>query len=451
MKPILNHLRSKGFLYLDDFLLIDSSVEASLRNISVTLRLLKHLGFNVNHEKSCLRPNQTCTFLGFQYNSIRMTISLPPEKCQKMMKLISKFTSIKSCKIRDFAKFLGVLTSACPAIRYSWLYTKSFERCKYLALKESRNNYEEIMNLPTSLQSDFKWWLNNLPLSFNNIKVDTFVIEIFTDASSTGWGAVCGDSFTDGVWSSAERNHHINYLELLAAYFGLINFTKDLRDVNVLCRIDNTTAISYINRMGGVQFPKLTNLARTIWQWCENRGIFIFAYYIKSSENQKADYLSRLTTINTEWELNPLYFRKLVKEFSQPDIDLFASGRNNKCKHFVSWFPEPDAFCVDAFTLEWSGFFFYAFPHFALIPRLLKKIIEDRAEGIVVAPLWSSQPWYPLFVSLLKTKPIYFEPNIDLLHSPSRKHCYPLWKDITLVGGILSARHLEAGVCHQTQ
>lgn len=74
---------------------------------------------------------------------------------------------------------------------------------------------------------------------------------IFSDASLIGWGVSCGGSKTHGHWSASEKLHHINYLELLAAFFGLKCFAKDLREYNILLRIDNTIAIAYINRMGG--------------------------------------------------------------------------------------------------------------------------------------------------------------------------------------------------------
>lgn len=68
-------------------------------------------------------------------------MSLPEKKRQRVLDMVEKFSSIKSCSIRDFAKFLGVLVSICPVVKYGWLYTKGFERHKFLALKESHNNY----------------------------------------------------------------------------------------------------------------------------------------------------------------------------------------------------------------------------------------------------------------------------------------------------------------------
>ena len=50
---------------------------------------------------------------------------------------------------------------------------------------------------------------------------------------------------------------------------------------------------------------------------------------------------------------------------------LYPSGRpvcyrlNNQVATFVSWKPEPDAWVVDAFSINWQDIMFYAFPPFS--------------------------------------------------------------------------------------
>ncbi|XP_041975806.1 uncharacterized protein LOC121730731 [Aricia agestis] len=132
------------------------------------------------------------------------------------------------------------------------------------------NDYNEYMTLPSSLLPDLNWWLSSIMHSNNSIKDDNnYCLEIFSDASTTGWGASCGDQRASGRWSQEEIHFHINQLELLAAYFALKIFSKNYSNCNILMRVDNTTAISYINRMGGIQYPHLSKVARDIWQWCE--------------------------------------------------------------------------------------------------------------------------------------------------------------------------------------
>nr|XP_034194198.1 uncharacterized protein LOC117610670 [Osmia lignaria] len=148
-----------------------------------------------------------------------------------------------------------------------------------------------------------------------------------------------------------EKNTLCNFLELKAVFYGLKCFTKNKTSCEILLRMDNTTALLYINRMGSIQFPKLAKLAKKIWQWCEARNVWIFASYIKSSDNTEADAESRVEQTETEWELADWAYEKVESTFGKFDIDLFASNVNAKCEKFISWHSDPEAWVVDAFTV----------------------------------------------------------------------------------------------------
>lgn len=66
---------------------------------------------------------------------------------------------------------------------------------------------------------------------------------------------------------------------------------------------------------------------------------------------------------------------------------------------------------VDVFTISWSGLKFYTFPPFILLPRVFRKIANDRAQGVVVVLWWPSQAWFPLFSCLLTRELIIFTPS----------------------------------------
>lgn len=249
---------------------------------------------------------------------------------------------------------------------------------------------------------------------------------------------MCNGQKINGFWSPTEVKLHINILELKAVFNGLTYFAKNAAKGNILLRVDNTTAISYINKMGGFKSYKLNKIAKVIWEWCEKRKIFIFASYITSLDNKEADFESRRLSHDCEYSLGDLAFRKIVKNLDEPNIDLFASIHNSKYKTYVSWKKDPRAVAIDAFTIQWK-FFFYAFPPFCLIDRVLNKIKLEKAEGIVVVPNWKTQAWYPLFKNMIVGKAIYLKPNKYLLLSPSRES-HPLWKKRTLVAAILSAK-----------
>lgn len=440
LKPVMSHLRSRGYksvYYLDDILCLGNTYQDCLENAQETIACLTKLGFIINYKKSSLTPSQTCQFLGFILNSKKMQLELPTKKRQGIFEQTIQIKNVDKIRIRDLARYAGTLTAACPAVSYGWAHTKAIERAKYLALLDSKN-YDCRMKVPTNLYEDLAWWEKNIMYTHNPIRTYMYILEIFTDASTTGWGAACGTEKIGGFWSPDEQSQHINYLELLAAYFGLKSFAERYANCEILMRIDNTTAISYINRMGGVQYPHLNTIARNIWQWCEERKIFIFASYVKSAENVDADSESRKLNIDTEWELSTQAYKTTVETFGLPKIDLFASRVNAKCDKYISWKRDPYAFNVDAFTVKWDDFF-YAFPPFSLIMKTLQKIITDKATGILIVPNWVSQPWYPVFKSLAVNKIIIFPPSKDLLTSVFRE-VHPLHRKLSLVASVLSGK-----------
>lgn len=440
-KPIVTYLRKRGIfvvVYIDDFLIIAKDAQECANNVKITVQLLEQLGFHINYHKSSLTPKQNCRFLGFILDTKHMSINLPVEKRKNIYSNIVKFKKLNACEIRDFAKFLGTLVAACPAIKYGFLYTKLLEREKYLSLKKENQNYKAIMILSVNVKADLTWWENHILKSSNNIRQDSYNLEIYSDASLSGWGVACNDQQTHGFWNEEEKTHHINFLELKSILYGLQCFAKNYTTCNILIRTDNTTALSYINRMGSIQFPLLNNLTREIWKWCEQRDIWLYASYIPSKDNYVADKQSRIQPSETEWELNPKYYQKILQLFKTPEIDLFATSLNKKCSIYISWKPDPHAITTNAFSTCWSNYFFYAFPPFALILRVLNKIIADKAEGIVLVPNWEGQPWFPLYQKLLIGKVLILGPAEDLLISPFRYH--PLPQNLSLVAGILSGK-----------
>lgn len=453
MKPVAAYLRNQGYIstiYLDDYLCIGSTYEGCQQNINCTVKLFECLGLIINREKSNLSPSMHCKYLGFIINTEDMCLELPTDKKLSISEIIRKFMSLKKCKIRDFAKLLGNLVSACPAIPYGMMHTKLLEREKYLALLNSSDDYDSQMIInPDTISPDLQWWASNIISSCRSLKESPFTVEIFSDASLTGWGAHCNGERIGGLWSSAEQKLHINQLELTAAYFALKCFALNTYNTSVLFRIDNTTAIACVNKMGSVQFPHLNDIARKIWKWCQDHNLHIYASYIRSKDNSIADWESRNTNIDTEWELSPSVYKTICMHFGQPSIDLFATRINAKCKQYVSWKRDPYAHNIDAFTLNWSKYnTFYAFPPFALLTRCLRKIKNDQAKGIMVFPLWTSQSWYPLAKSLMVSDPLTFQPNDELLLSPFRtKH--PLSSSLTLVAALFCGKHSREEDCQR--
>ena len=95
---------------------------------------------------------------------------------------------------------------------------------------------------------DAQWWYSNINCSKNNITKSEPVIEILSDASSFGWGAVCNNIRSGGAFNLDEMEYHINAKELLVAKFSLKTFVK-VPDRHVKLLSDNITTVYDMNNI----------------------------------------------------------------------------------------------------------------------------------------------------------------------------------------------------------
>ena len=197
MKPIFARLRSQGFLsvfYLDDSLLTGKDRMECTQNVEHTAALLTNAGFIINVDKSSFSPSKEITFLVFCLNSETMTISLPLVKRQRIFNMCMTLSNGSLFPIREVARFIGLLVSSFPAVRYGPLFYRFLEKNKILALKNAKGNFDSTMQLDADALDEVKWWADNVLNSFCPIKVDPPALIISTDASLSGWGC----SFTGG-------------------------------------------------------------------------------------------------------------------------------------------------------------------------------------------------------------------------------------------------------------
>lgn len=108
------------------------------------------------------------------------------------------------------------------------------------------------------------------------------------------------------------------------------SFYKNVSDKHVGIKTDSSTAVAYINNMGGMQSSKLDDLAITIWSWYgKERSIFLTAVHVPGVENTGADYKSRIFNDSHEWMLKKDIFVRVCKQFFTPDVDPLASHLNH--------------------------------------------------------------------------------------------------------------------------
>ena len=142
---------------------------------------------------------------------------------------------------------------------------------------------------------------------------------------------------TGGQWTVEGSQLHINVLELIAVLFGLKSFFPLVVNRHIRIQSDSTTAVHYINNLGGVKSMKCHSIAKDIWLWALNKNNHLSAEHLPGSKNTVADEASRVFDVNTEWSLSFKVFVHIENEFGPFSIDLFASRLNSKHSVYVSW------------------------------------------------------------------------------------------------------------------
>ena len=172
--------------------------------------------------------------------------------------------------------------------------------------------------------------MRTLPQAYKQIDLSNPDIEVTTDASKIGWGAVCLGEKTQGLWSESEKLRHMNELEILAVHFALRCFKSYIKGKHVKVNTGNSTAVCYLNAMGGTKSPSCNKLVQDIWTWCMQNKVWLSASHLPGVLNVEADQQSQQFNERTKWHLREDVFQQISKIWGAPDIDLFASRLNSQ-------------------------------------------------------------------------------------------------------------------------
>jgi hypothetical protein len=244
-------------IYLDDILILhqDPSVLQSIFRKVVSL--LEGLGFLINLNKCSQFPSQQLIFLGTMLNTVTISLSLPTEKLDLIQQGALQLHTKHKSTLPELAALLGRMSHAAQnGIWLAPLHYRALQRVHSAGtLRYGCKGSKQSLDLSREAMKDVEWWLSQEPRNTNthHLRSPPFDLVIHTDASLLGWGATADNTSIGGRWSPEESQQHINVLELKAAYLAIQAFTRNRKSppAHIHLRIDNTTAVAYINKRGG--------------------------------------------------------------------------------------------------------------------------------------------------------------------------------------------------------
>ena len=208
-KSPLAMLRMQGYtvaIYNDDIIAIDQSFEECLLTVVETINLFQKLGFVIHPHKSKFIPAKIVEYLGFIIDSGKMITYLSDQKKQKIYEKCCNIPMKPKLTIREFASFIGTLTSSFPGNQFGPLYYRAMLKFTDKSLKYNKGNFNAVVKLSEDTLHEISWWKKNMFKVFKPIRYPKFSITIYTDASLEGWGASMGNVFTGGAWLPDEKH-----------------------------------------------------------------------------------------------------------------------------------------------------------------------------------------------------------------------------------------------------
>ena len=445
LRPVVSLLRQQGVklhVYLDDWLIrADTPEEAQLHSQTI-IKVLQFLGWIINFEKSDLTPSQDFQFIGMQFNTRRFTVAPLPKMRIKVQSVLQHWMANPNITARDLHRLLGMLVFMASLVRRGRLRLRPVQWWAATAWCQRTRNWSDQIQVPQWVLSEVAWWsspavLQGLPLAARETEVT-----LFTDASSSGWGAQLGSHLTQGQWSASQRLCHINVLEMQAVIYAVRDFLPLLRYRVVRLMCDNAVTVAYIKNEGGTRSHTLMQMTIRLLKWCDSKAITLVPVHLPGVRNIQADSLSRVgQTLTTEWTLAMESLRPVFAKWGEPQIDMFATFANRRLVKFVSPYPDPRAEWTDAMSMPWDKErgLLYVFPPFKMVPQVLQKIAQSpELQVILIALLQPAASWFPELMDLTQEDPVpLFVEGQDLLT-----------QDVCMGGGVTEIRHFRPSNLH---
>jgi len=252
--------------------------------------LLSELGLQENTNKGS-EPSTHMTWLGIDFDSESMTMTVPPEKIDECLRISRTWVNRATCTKSQIRKYLGKLfhiCQCCPTLR---LFVNRMLETLRAAPDHGRHP------VGPAFKADVNWILQYLPL-YNGIQMiprsPTMDIPIAVDSCLSGGGGHFGSNIYHTAYPDFILNLGLNIseLEMLNALIAIKLWAPLLRDHIVRLQCDNSAAVSVL-QTGRGRASFLLSCAREVWAYTADYKFEIQVEHIPGSNNTLADQLSR--------------------------------------------------------------------------------------------------------------------------------------------------------------
>ena len=285
-------MQNKGFeilAYIDDFCGVHGNFHDAMLAFAYFESLCAQLGLVIAPEKSAF-PSTRIEWLGFIIDSVRMEVTIPPDKLREVLELTTAWRDKRRASKRDLQSLAGKLNHIGQCV----LPARKF-MCRILRMLRAAPPVGMILLSP-ELHRDIHWF-NRYASTCNGkllLKPDYPVIALECDACLDGAGGFSQSQFYSfEIPSDISDCYHISQIEglnIVVAIKTLIS--PSTRNTQISITTDNIAAMFALNS-GKTRDPVLAACSREIWLIAAVQELTIVVSHAPGKSLVLADALSR--------------------------------------------------------------------------------------------------------------------------------------------------------------
>ena len=406
-RQVLRLWRSRGWRVghlLDDFMFaVKGDFELALQIMRQAIHDLEELGWLVNYEKSILWPTKVMKWIGIVIDSRLMRLFVSPEKVlEGIMKAFVEEND--DTGMRELAGIAGQLSAMGVALIPMRMALR--ELFALIKPAEWEEKWEARFPKREEMKQHMLFWMRaedggagNLRLwnqvgSAINPDLRAVHVEATIDAGK------CVGYKLQGVQHQMVREvsmphratageEHV-HREVDALVATIAKEGANLANLRVLAKVDASATVQAV-RKGVSSSVVIQEKVNELWELVLRWGITLRLEHISGSEMVAlgVDGLSRIH----EWRLAHRVKQKLMTMRGKPTLDMWSSPKLKQLPRYCCIGGGEDS-VGDARSTPLTGEMVWAVPPVTMVEYTLKRMKQEKAKGIVVAPLWKTQAYY---------------------------------------------------------
>ena len=291
--------------YSDDIGGCEKSYERSMESFNTLGELLTDLGLKESTSKAH-PPTTSMPYLGIQFDTKRMQMSIPPEKVAEVREEVSLWIKKSSASKKSLQQLLGKLFWVSRCVKFS----RAFMGQLLSQLKSMHTMPDnKKVKLPMSCKQDILWWdrylrrFNGIEMLYQTDPMMGLSLEQLLemgacvncgDAQLKGGGSYYGQEYWSRpfpTWLQGENNPiHLKEFWVVLASAWLWGDQWQGKLVYIFC--DNDSVVEVLEKERPKDPMMLKMLQEFLFIVCTRKFTPVFRK-IGSKENFVADYLSR--------------------------------------------------------------------------------------------------------------------------------------------------------------